>query len=676
MNEQLDRSSRDTYFLFGIAALAVLGQVVGPRLFDNCWAFLHWQLSPLWYPIVWILATAGLLAFSNQITTGLERVAQLKRSGIVAAFGLFVLFVLFQIDSIIGGGGNLRVAQIAQAEIVIHRYFEFGTSLVVSALYYLIDLVGVEGQRAGMYAWKALAWICSALSILAAVNIARELSPQRIGRLLLFLILFLGPQTVLYFGFAGVEPVVVAFTLWFALLALRIEREFTTNRLLAVWLLVIVAVIFHYTLLFLLPGAIFLTIQGRRRKRSNAALGVSLAGLLALVVGCYLGATSNLEFSSFVLFLGGKNPHGDYGLFSPRHLGDYAQFLFVAFPQLILMLYWMIFRRKSSDQFGTTTRLLMLLSVSGMTISFILDPVSSIVLDSPRLTAYLTPLAILLGLMVARSKGTESTENRRPVARLAIVAVMVPLMFLPTYLRITNIDAHAADYFEKHHPFYRTGCLAFRDAYFLTGDYSSADRWEWQLPKKSSETLIMNGVEVMIAEGHLAESTGELYRMLVQFPYWAKPKALLADLLIKQRQFDRAKKLIDECLQLEPYNKGHLSLLYTWYRDKQDYQSALKTLDLALELFPDNTELLIDKMIVFYRVGDRSKADSLANHLIDTDATIAYPYFIRGLILEGAGNLTGAISDYQSFIKLNPEEADLYNLQEKIDSISVRVGIQ
>jgi len=664
-----NRNSPALYILLLVIVIFIAGRLGGGTLFDNNWSFNHWESLSGWYTFLWF----SLLVLTALLFASLgERIALFFNSRlrvIVTSAALFGLLLLFQFDSFLYGGGNLRIAQVAQTDTVIYRWFEYGAILTVSWLNTFFSLFDIHYNAAGVYAWKVFSFVCTILSLVAALKLAKELAADATSRLYLFLILFFGPHTILHFGFVGVEPVLVVVSIWFALAAVRLSAHFTTKRLLAVWGIVLIGLFMHYTSLYLLPAAVYATVRGCKRKgKSHAiALAAGLGTYVGLLILAYYWAGQNLEFSKSVLFLAGKLPHSDYGIFSARHIGDMLQIFLLAFPQIIVVVYLIFTRyRVPTNKSNLLLPLWLLLGLGGATVVLILDPVHNIVLDYPRLTAYLFPISLVLAVLVTRPK---NQGHNRLLAVLAAVCLIFPLSYLPNYVRIAKADPYVTDYLDKHDSFYLDGCLAFRDAYFYRKELDEANAWEWKLPSKSPDYLNLEGVKALATQGEEAEALRTLYKIIAKNPYWSEARAVFVSIQMKLGRYALAKPQIDTCLMLEPYRKEYLMNLYRYYRDIQSYPQALKSIKKALKIFPDDLDLRTDLMIVHYRSGAPQTADSLADVLLAADSTLPYPYLIKGLIAERRNERQAAISLYKKFVALAPNEPDTPAIQERLNEL-------
>jgi tetratricopeptide (TPR) repeat protein len=660
--------------LFTIAVF-VAGRFVGGNLFDNNWSFIHWRYVPGWYIALWLVLLAALGALSFFQSEKLARFFASPAGSIASLVVVFAAFFVFQFDSFLYGGGNLRVAQIAQAEKIIYRWYEYGSILIASGLNWFFELFDLHYNTAGVYAWKTFSFICAGLSLFGALRLARALTEDTARRWILFVMLFFGPQAILYFGFVGIEPVVVTVSIWFALLMVKLHDRFTVKRLVLLWLLVGLGLFLHFTLAYLIPAAVYATLQVwcKSRSKQTVAYVIGLAVYAGLVLLTYYWADRNLEFSKFLLSPSGRNPLPNYGVFSLRHIGDFLQLIFLTFPQILIVAYLETAQcrsMKDKDRGLLLGTLLMMLG--GLTVVLVLNPSNSIALDFPRFTAYLFPLAFLLAVLAAVYRSSSPGRQHR-LALLAVMALLIPAAYLPTYLRIAQADGYITEYLEKHEFYYMNGCLAFRDAYFYRKEFDNADQWEWKMPVKSQDYLNLRGARDLSLSGEDNSALRSLYQMIIKNPYWTEPRALLASIQLKLGRYRLAKPHIDTCLMLEPYKKDHLINLYRYYRDLQNFPEALKTIKKAEEYYPSDPEVKTDLMIAYYRSGAFQTADSLADELLATDSSRPFPYLIKGLIAEVQKNPKAAIPFYRKFIKLAPNEPETPAIREKLNKLTTEL---
>ena len=670
MTKSGDRSSTNFpfYLLLTIFGLYLAARLVGAYLFDNNWSFTHWQHLPLWYLVPSGLFVAGIAWLLLKRIDVVAAFFADRRKALVGSLLLMALLVIFQFDSFLYGGGNYTVAQVAQTDTIILRWFEYGSLLLASKAFKLLSLLGIEANTAGVIGWKSLTFVSAGLTLIASLKIAREATESNALRLLYFLLMFFGPQAVLYFGFVGLEPMLVAVIYWFALIAFRLNRKLTTNRLLTLWLVTAIGLLVHVSLVLLVPAMLFVTARALRL-RTSIALVIALIAYVTLLAIVFDNASANLEYARRVLFLSDMNLQEGYSLFSPRHLGDIAQLLFLFAPQLLLLKYFFYGNpnRVNADGNVITTILLM---TAGATVMVIVEPLRGIAFEAPRLAAYLAPVALTIFAYINAWKANDRIRIRL-AATLAVVSLAVTLAVLPSYTRIALADPYLTDYLDKNEYHNLEGCTAFRDAYFYRKQLDPANRWEWSLSSRSQTFMQLKAAKEYIAAEMYSQALTILYRVKTEHRFLTEPRYLIGIVQRSLKRFDAARPEIDTCLLMDPYNRDFLISDYRYYRDDQNVAEAVRRVELALEIYPGDIDMMVDKMIFLYRAGAFDRAEPLAMELVENEPSQAYPWLIKGFIAQQRGNVSAAIECYETFISLAPEEAETPQVRKQLNQLVV-----
>ncbi|MDH3938409.1 MAG: hypothetical protein OEV68_13870, partial [candidate division Zixibacteria bacterium] len=589
--------SQALYLLMAVSLLFLAARFLGGALFENNWSFTHFWHLPLWYPILWLALSAGLLYLFIGRIESIGKLCTSSRQVVIAATILFVLLVIFRHDSFVLGGGNLKVAMLAQAEVFNPRWFEYGTSMLVSWLHTLLTLFEMPRTMPAVLSWTVVSFMSTLAALVACIQLSRALAPDSQRRGLLFTVMFFGPQGVVYFGFIGVEPVVPAICSWLALLVVRTNREGGVKNLALLWLIAAVGVFMYSWLVFLIPSALFVTVRRLGRQTKKLSLGTLIVGLVGYVIVLafvYRQGVIDFEFSRFLLFPGGKSPFGNYGLFSLRHISDVVQLFFLAAPTVVVTkLLWM--RRLSAVRNDANLVAFSLMALGGGTVLFVMDPFNSIVFDMPRMAAFLTPVALLAGLLLARVP-TDSAAGRRLLGAMAALSLIVPLCYLPVMLEIDRVESHAVEQFDKQEVHYLHAGFAFRDAYFYrrhfderktiiripgfehivpdnllqgydssavsvdssggqrhrlgldTTNLEKANQWDWLMPTKSEDFLNLRGAGDLITAGKPEVALRYLYAMKAKRPYWTDARARLINVLMRLGRYAQTRPELDSVL--------------------------------------------------------------------------------------------------------------------------------
>ena len=704
--------------LIAVALLFVVGRFLGGDLFDNNWSFTHFSHLPFWYPILWLVLSVGIMYLFISRGEVLGKLCSSRRWVVIAAAVLFVLMIIFRHDSFVLGGGNMKVAMLAQTKVFIPRWFEFGTTLLVSWVYAILSQFEMPRAMPAVLSWTVVSFMSTLAALVGCIQLSRTLTTDSMRRGLLFIVMFFGPQTVIYFGFIGVEPVVPAISCWLALAIVRTNREGGIRNLAIVWLIVGLGVFMYSWLIFLLPAALFVTIRALGKQTGKLSWATLLSGIigygivLALV---YRQGVTDFEFSRFILFLKGKSPFGDYGLFSVRHISDVVQLFFLVAPTIVVPKFlWM--RKLSVLRTDANLVAFSLMAFGGGTALFLIDPFNSVVFDMPRMAAFLAPMALLTGLLLARLP-TESVAGRRLLGAMAVLSLVVPLCYLPIMLKIDRLETYSCESFDKHESHYLRAGFAFRDAYFYrrhfderktinripgfehikpenliqghdpsaasvdtldrendslpldTTNFEKANQWEWLMPTKSEDFLNLRGSNDLITAGQPEVALRYLYAMKTKRPYWTDARATLISVLMRLGRYAQARPELDTVLMLEPYRREHHMNNYIFWRDQRKYVQAFSAIERAVELFPDDKEILTDLMLIHHQVGNSEEAASLASSLNARDSTLPYPYLVKAFQEDANKNYSAAIPFYEKFISLAPDNPDTERMRQRLNEL-------
>ncbi len=661
--------------LFATVVLFVAGRIAGENLMQNNWSFTHWDHFPYAYLVGWWIG-AALLAFAlGRFLPAIAAFLESRRNTFGAGFLLLALFWVFQFDSFLYGGGNVELARVAQEADVILPWYAYGSTLIVWLLNVFWSLFDLHYNLAGVLAWKTMTFAAGAFAVVGAWKIAGLLTEDPTRRLGLFLILFFGPQFLLYLGFVGVAPVIAAVAVWTAWGITRLVHQPGAKNVAVLWGIVVLGVVLHASCLFLVPGAVVATIGSLGFVRDRESVLPVVAGglaLAAIAVALYIVADGYLLLRSYLLPIDGKPPHADYGLFSWRHMSDMLQTIFLLFP-LGLAALLVLLRRVRWVLAHALPSSALLLFLGGVGALTVMDPVHSIVLDLPRLAAYLAPGAFLLAILVGDRK-TENNISPAVIGLLAALSLVLPLSYLPAYTRIATAERYTTPYLDRHNAYYRTAGLAFRDAYFYRKELDEANRWDQDYDRKSPDYLNLSGITEFATGDRLDIALPSLNKLIARNPYWAEPRALYAKYMMEQGKYASAKPALDTALFLEPYNPAHHSNLYAWYRDQNRFDTALMIIEHAAQLFPNNKEIYTDLMIINYRTGRHDVAAALAEEIIEKYPTQAYPWVIKGFLAEKAGNLADAQKYFERFAGMAPDAPEAPQIRKRANDIYLKLS--
>lgn len=651
------RSGSNRLVLTAVLALAgvyVSANIIHSLLQSDYWVFEAWRYTPLWYLMAWGVVTMASSVFVWRYHDRVISALGATRVQLALLIGLIVTIAIFHYDSFVFGDGNLRIAQIAQSDTLIISPYEYGSVALVAVLFKLLKIFGLSANSAGVWGWRLYSFGCSALAIWGAVRFAQACTKDAARRALLTaVVVFTGPLLML-FGYVGVEPVIVPAVIWFSVAAYRLSEKRTIARLGLLWGTVAFGMAMTISLAFLLPAAVGITVASVARSRKNWLI-VGLCGLATMAVAflfLYYRAEHSMALARLLVLPDAKLPLSTYTLLSWQNIIDKALVFFAVIPVGIAILV-LVFRRLDtpSDRIFAVTAILAI--IGGRATHVALDPTFGIVLDLPRFTAYLAPFGVAFAFYLDR-RAKDGMISPRTMALIAVLTVLLPLAGAPIFTKIKIVDPLAKAMALRHDYYFRTTALSFRDAYFYNRDLNEANAWEQSLPIRSPDFLNMRGCYDLAAGGRNRDALVSLYRLVGRQPYWAEPRALLATLQLKLGQTDMARPHVDSCLMLDPYNAIHMQNHYRYFQTLGNFDSARTLADDAGRVHPRDTDIATDIMIISLQAGQTARADSLANRMLASDTTHAYPHLIKGRIAEKSGQYDSAVVAYRRFLRYAP----------------------
>lgn len=663
---------RRPVIIFGaIWVLFLLTRFVGSRLFENNWSMTGFDYLPAFTIGAAVLIPMLIWAMLWQA----EKSSWSQRSTHIIAGVLAGLTFTLCLDSFVYAGGNLRVAGLAQTPTVIYRAYEYGSIAIADGLYRLWSVFDLPNNQAGVYSWRTFSWISAALSFWGVWLISGRLTNTGAKRLALLVLMWFGPQLLVLLGYVGVESTIAVTTVWFALQMIKLGEKSTTRRILWLWLIFIVGCLLHAGNLYLLPAAVFATGSSASRSGKKLFLPIvsAIVVLIGMTAGIFIASGSWFGLTRHLLFLKGKAPFGDYGLFSMRHMGDIFAFFWMLLPGLGAAKIVSLFGDRRALTHDHTVVGLVLMCVAGGIVVSVTDPFNSIVLDLPRLAAFLTPFPIFCAVVLARIDRKQAM-SRLLLPTAAALSVAAIACTLPTYLKIANVDPVAATYFDHHDWYHRDGSLAFRDAYFYRGEMDRANRWDQGILSNSPDRLDLTGINDLVVSDRVPEAITRLYAIKTRNRYWIEARSILAGLQMQAGRSDRAWPEIDTMMMIDPYRRESLMNLYIYHRETGANAPAMKTIEQALSIFPGDSEILTDKMLLYHRIGNYQSADSMAVALMASDDAMPYPYLVRGMYEDSRGNQTGAIGLYEEFLRLAPNAPEESRIRQRLTQLRSGAG--
>lgn len=109
-----------------------------------------------------------------------------------------------------------------------------------------------------------------------------------------------------------------------------------------------------------------------------------------------------------------------------------------------------------------------------------------------------------------------------------------------------------------------------------------------------------------------------------------------------------------------------MDIAKTWnqaqnYIKDSKFDKALKLLDQILEVNPKNANVLSERAVVFFHLGNKERALKELDYCVLLEPTNPYRYSSRAYIKASLKDISGAIEDYEKCVQLDPDDAIAYN---------------
>ena len=151
------------------------------------------------------------------------------------------------------------------------------------------------------------------------------------------------------------------------------------------------------------------------------------------------------------------------------------------------------------------------------------------------------------------------------------------------------------------------------------------------------------------------------YKILNIDPNHVSSISMLATISAVNRNFVKAKELLNKAIKIEPNNINVIQNLGTTYKELGQYTEAIKYYKKVLEINPNHTNAHYSLGLVFYLLNDLKKAKSFLIKTIGIQKNYGLAFFVLANIHVDLKEYNKAVSCYQKAIELNPNLVGAHN---------------
>ncbi len=588
---------------------------------------------------------------------------------------LFVVFALaifyiFRFEAHLYGDGYIRVANFAQKAKPIFRWYEYGSTLLPYLFFQIISIFGVAKVTAGILAYQVMSILSGGIFVYFIIKISDLLYDDHHDKITsLFLILFSG-AILMFFGMVENYPILMVLAAAFYYQIILFNRSNDIRKLIYLWLIAIIGIVFHFQSVTLIPVILYLTVKyifhGRK---GGPAFGfsVSLALIFVGLVFLYVMAGKNIALENVILFVSGKSPEAYYSLFSVHHLLDIFNLLFLCAPLFPVFLIAVLIDLKDFKT-DRMVPILVIFMLGQFIYLWLIDPKNGMPRDIP-LFGFLMVGAIFRGsysLLKIKKRLKISQATLMALCPLALVLLLpgISLLLSPSKSE-QNINQSLAYNEAKTGP----ALIALRDYFFEIGNMDKTNYYDQLVEKKSPGALQSRLVSDLYAQSRYNEAFDYANQLVDRYPYNYIYRIQRGNLLKYYKKYDQARAELDTAILLAPYSVEPYHFLSEYYREMGLESKCYELLEKAVSFAPDNTLILTDLIAYHYLTKKFKTADSLSKVAISIDTLEPYPYMYLALIAESYGQLDSAMALYSKFIKINERLPEVPLVKKRMNEI-------
>ena len=650
-NNDIEESQDRKFDIISLATLAVLILTLALAIFGGQLVTINWGINqaeflPAYLFYIWIILTVVVIAWlliRRRSQPGMEKFVNsfwedhILRSRLIFILGVLIIFVIFRYQAHLYGNGYIRISNFAQRTKPIFRWFEYGGTIIPYLFYKIMALTGIAKVSAASWGYSIVSFLSGVLFLLINFKIAEIVTPDNRNRALVVGLAIFSGMSFYFFGLVEVYPISIALGALFVYFLIKSMAGHKVSSLYFLWGTVIIGAVINVEFLTTVPAAIYVTILQFQRDRNRFSLAGWITAIIMILVGIvtlYIMAARDFGVANTILFIRGKSPEGDYGLFGSHHLLDlFNLFSLIAPLFLIFALYAVLsIKRIMKDNISLTLRILAASQFVGL---FVLDPKNGMIRDYVSFGFFMTGF-IYLGIYSIVTYPPVSDRFGRIKGILAPASVLLLLPALIVHLAPEK-SAQSIDRFLTYNETkLESAYLAMRDYYYVDKNFPEADRRDQSVVSKAKGALQSRLVEDLYSHDRIDESFSYANLLVEMNPYNATYRMQKANLLKYFKRYGEAKAQLDTALTLEPYRTELYHYRAALFRELGNTTGQYEDLKKGLEIDPSSTLLLSDLAGYYFTAKAYNRTDSLAELVIELDTTQAYACVVSSSITNSA----------------------------------------
>jgi hypothetical protein len=571
--------------------------------------FLNSEFQILFY----IMSTiAGLLlVFSDKTQPAFEKAIECvinffyaKRRNVFILAGVATLLLpLLAVETHFLGDGYGWLSVFGAGGSYIHKWTEPLSTVLVRGLQ---SLQGEYTESSALNSFRILSYCSGFIVFVMFAKLTALLSKSNVVRLFGLLFLVSSASVLLFFGYVEFYSMLWAAAVTFIYFAIKYLRD--SNGAALVILTFLITVSMHLQALYFLPALVYLLFS---KKRKDAVLKRFIAKRVwVLTVGAVISAgaylwlmSTDLGFELIMLpIIDARPDSGAYAVFSPKHLLDIANQLFLIFPGVLIALALTLGRspKGQSHQRKHTTVFLLLCGFGSVIFLFVIDPVIGLARDWDLFSLTLLPLILLC---VTRLNSGDTKVLLRTVVPSAVVLVMINVLFLSTAMGKTASERRYLSLLRHYGSKDRSGWVILAHYWDKQGASSRVDDVNSEMERLFPDDKILARFFIFMKSRNYESALADAKRLYSANPYRAEFAQAMGKVLGAMKLFDSADTYYKKAFRIQP-NLYSIRLDYGDLLLSQNRtQEALSNLQRAVYFAPNHPRALESLGLTHYRLG-------------------------------------------------------------------------
>ncbi len=582
---------------------------------------------------------------------------------------IIVIFWLLRIQGHFWGNGYINLGNFARHDVTIFRWYEYGGTLVPWFIYKFFVLIGISKMAAALWGYRLISSASGAVYIICAHRLARLLSDDDRTRTgFLWLVVF-GGQLLFFMGMLENYTLLPAIFMVQTVLTVKRHISGSTNDLLKLWLVTTIGVFADFMFICTLPAVMYSTFSpGRKDQPRPGKIGL-ITGLLTIVIGLvlvYWKSSTDIFVESRLLHVSVNPATPYYSLIGMKNLSEKLNAIFFIVPLVPLFGLAIVMSLKKFSQFRQTTYFI-LVTLSQLLVIFIANPYNGTAREIP-FYGFLSLGLVLWGSYALVSAGAYikiGLAGRLPLIALVMAVPVIWLWHAPE-----SGVAFLKNYFEHNQTKYEPALGAFRDYYFVRGNYARANEEEQSIRGSAPGRLESDLISDLYYHERYTDALEYADRLVERYPYQGKYRIQRGNILEYFKRFTEAENEFKTAIKLNPDDMTAYHFLSELYRQNKLEHKCIEVLDRAQAIAPGDSLIVIDLIGYYYRMRDFRKTDSLTDMILKEHPGEPYGHMYKGLLLEQTKQPDRAVDQYLAFIWLNKDLPEVEIIRKRLEKMA------